>query len=81
LRLAQRLSHAVSELHDCVESHPRLRGGIPCIKGTRVTAAQIVAQIAEGESIDEIAVDMSIDRDLLSRFIGAVSIILDRAPE
>jgi uncharacterized protein (DUF433 family) len=49
--------------------------------GPRITAAQIVAQIAEGESIDEIARDLSLDREILSRFVGAISVVLDRAPE
>ncbi len=79
-KLALRWSHAIALVGDCVETHPGLRGGIPCLKGTRVTVAQILAQLADGESIDEIADDMSLDRESLAKFLNALSIILDRIP-
>ncbi len=38
-------------------SHPELRGGEPCIKGTRIPVSMIVASMAEGmfrrEILDE----------------------------
>ena len=35
-------------------SHPELRGGEPCIKGTRIPVSMIVASMAEGMSRQEI---------------------------
>jgi len=37
-----------------VFSHPELRGGEPCIKGTRIPVSMIVASMAEGMSRREI---------------------------
>ncbi len=37
-----------------VFSHPDLRGGEPCIKGTRIPVSTIVASMAEGMSRQEI---------------------------
>jgi uncharacterized protein (DUF433 family) len=37
-----------------VFSHPQLRGGEPCIKGTRIPVSMIVASMAEGMSRREI---------------------------
>ncbi|PKN30477.1 MAG: hypothetical protein CVU64_03275 [Deltaproteobacteria bacterium HGW-Deltaproteobacteria-21] len=37
-----------------VFSHPQLRGGEPCIKGTRIPVSMIVASVAEGMSRREI---------------------------
>jgi uncharacterized protein (DUF433 family) len=37
-----------------VFSHPELRGGEPCIKGTRIPISMIVASMAEGMSRREI---------------------------
>lgn len=79
-RLALRWTHAISLIGECVDSQTGLRGGIPCLKGTRVTLAQILAQLADGESIDDIATDLALDRESLARFLNALSIILDRAP-
>ena len=35
-------------LMERISSHPDLRGGEPCIKGTRIPVSAIVASIAEG---------------------------------
>jgi uncharacterized protein (DUF433 family) len=40
-----------------ISSDPNVMAGTPCIKGTRVTVANIVRQIAAGRSIEEICKD------------------------
>ena len=42
-------------MHDRIEINPRIRNGEPVIKGTRVPVARLVAELADGTSVDEIA--------------------------
>jgi uncharacterized protein (DUF433 family) len=79
--LAVRWRHAIQLLRASIDTDPKLRSGLPCIKGTRITASQVLAQLAEGDSISEIADDMSIDQEMLKSFLDALSIILDRPHE
>ena len=44
-------------LHPEITADPKVMTGMPCIKGTRVTVANIVRQIAAGRSPDEICRD------------------------
>ena len=77
-RLAQRWSQAVALLRESVVFRENLRSGVPCLSGTRLTVAQIIAQLAEGESIDELAEDMEIDREMVVKFLNGLSMILNR---
>ena len=43
--------------HLHITSDPRVMTGMPCIKGTRITVANIVRQIAAGRTTDEICAD------------------------
>lgn len=43
--------------HPKISADPQVMTGMPCIKGTRVTVANIVRQIAAGRSTDEICRD------------------------
>jgi len=36
--------------HPCITADPKVMTGVPCIKGTRVTVANIVRQIAVGRT-------------------------------
>ena len=44
-------------LHPEITADPKVMTGMPCIKGTRVTVANIVRQIAAGRSPDDICRD------------------------
>ncbi len=37
--------------------HPKVMGGKPCIRGTRVTVGMIVSELAAGRSIEELLAD------------------------
>ena len=39
--------------HPCITADPKVMSGMPCIRGTRVTVANIVRQIAAGRSPEE----------------------------
>lgn len=43
--------------HPGITADPKVMTGMPCIKGTRVTVANIVRQIAAGRSSDDICRD------------------------
>jgi uncharacterized protein (DUF433 family) len=43
--------------HPHIVSDPRVMTGVPCIKGTRVTVANIVRQVAAGRTTEEICND------------------------
>ncbi len=43
--------------HPGITADPKVMTGLPCIRGTRVTVANIVRQIAAGRSPDEICHD------------------------
>ena len=43
--------------HPEITADPHVMTGMPCIKGTRVTVANIVRQIAAGRTPDEICAD------------------------
>lgn len=43
--------------HPEISADPNVMNGLPCIKGTRITVANIVRQLAAGRSIEEICSD------------------------
>ena len=43
--------------HPHITADPKVMTGMPCIKGTRVTVANVVRQIAVGRSPEEICSD------------------------
>lgn len=43
--------------HPGITADPKVMTGVPCIKGTRVTVANVVRQMAAGRSRDEICRD------------------------
>lgn len=40
-----------------IESVPGIKGGLPVIKGTRITVHSVLARLAHGDSLDEIAAE------------------------
>ncbi len=47
--------------------------GKPVLPGTRFPAAQVVAQIASGDSVDDIADNFELDKDLIVNFLNALA--------
>ncbi len=76
--LAERTAYASLVLRECVEVDPKRRGGIPVLKGTRFTLAQLLAELAEGRSLPRIAEDFELDLQTLEQFMRGLSICLDR---
>ena len=76
--LSERTLYASRELHDCVEFNPDKLGGVPVLKGTRMSLAQILAELAEGRSTAEVADDFELDAALVKRFVSGLAVGLDR---
>lgn len=70
--------HAASLMQDCVIVRKHLMSGMPCLAGTRLTLSQIAAQLSAGDSIDDIAEEMEVDRDLLEKLMNGLAIIFSR---
>jgi len=45
--------------HDRISVNPAVRGGKPCVKGTRITVYDVLEYLAGGMSEDEILSDFS----------------------
>ena len=43
--------------HPEISADPKVMTGMPCIKGTRVTVANVLRQVAAGRTVDEICRD------------------------
>lgn len=76
--LAEHVKSAPSVLCDCVEVNPNKRGGIPVLKGTRFTVAQLFAELADGRSVIELAEAFELDLDNMKALLQGFSTHLDR---
>ncbi len=56
-RLSQRYNGNAMNYHERIIRDPRVVGGEPIVKGTRVTLRTVLASLAEGASIAEILAD------------------------
>ena len=76
--IADRMNYAISLLSSSVEVDSDIRSGIPVFRGTRVPVSQVLAEIADGSTVDEIADDLDIDADAIRGFIECISVVVDR---
>ncbi len=76
--LAERMRWAASALRDCVEVNPNKRGGIPVLKGTRFTIAQLFAELADGRNVVDVAEAFELDLDSVKTLLQGLSTHLDR---
>jgi|OpeIllAssembly_1097287.scaffolds.fasta_scaffold763392_1 uncharacterized protein (DUF433 family) len=76
--LTQRAQYATRELSDCVEWNADKLGGAPVLKGTRISVAQVLAELGEGQSAEEVAADFDLDVALVKRLVQGLAVCLDR---
>ena len=76
--LAERARSRLSMLRDCTEVNPKKCGGVPVLRGTRFSLAQVLAEIAEGRSVSEMAEDFELKPALIKEFLEGMAIVLDR---
>ena len=68
-------------LKDCVELHPDRAGGAPTIRGTRITVAQFLGELADGDNIGEIADRFRLDVHALEKILHGLSVCLPPSPK
>lgn len=61
-----------------VEITTTKRGGVPVLKGTRFTLAQLLAEISEGRSVQELAADFDLDIDIIKSYLESLAAYFDR---
>ena len=77
--LIQRTQFASRELDDCIELNENKMGGVPLLKGSRISVAQVLAEISEGQSVAEVAADFDLDVSLVQRLVQGLAVCLDRS--
>lgn len=70
--------HGGERLHDCVSIDPEVRGGLPVLKGTRFTAAEALAELAECGHIEDVAKNFDLEGDSIRDLLNGLSLILNR---
>lgn len=60
-----------------LESDPERQGGKPVLKGTRFTAAQVLAEIATGYSPHDVADDLDLRRSQVDLFLRELSTFIN----
>ena len=76
--LTQRAQYATRERGDCVEWNTNKLGGAPVLKGTRISVAQVLAELGEGQSAEEVAADFDLDVVLVKKTVQGLAVCLDR---
>lgn len=76
--IVERVWYALAELRECTESHPDKLSGVPVLRGTRFTLAQLLAELADGRNTQEIADAFTIEATLIERFLYGLSAYLNR---
>ncbi len=61
-------------LRNTVETDSGRCSGQPVLVGTRFPAAQIVGQIASGDSVDDLAENFDLDKELIVSFLDALAL-------
>src|SRR5688572_15078881 len=69
---------SVAALAEFVEVTPQRAGGSPVLKGTRFTLAQLLGQLGDGDSLNEVAENFDLDREQLSGVLHALAAHFDR---
>lgn len=77
-RFENRLRLAGAALRDCVEISSQKLGGIPVLRGTRFPVSQVLSQLADGDSVEEVAENFELDREQLTTLLHVLSAYLDR---
>ena len=65
-------------LREVTEINPKRRGGVPVLKGTRFTAAQALAELADSSGVNEVAQNFDIDSGTIRKLLEGLSLILMR---
>ena len=78
-RTVEQVRRALIAARDCIEASPTKLGGIPVLRGTRFSVAQLFAEMADGDSVSEIADNFELDVNQIAKLLHALSMYLDRS--
>lgn len=67
----------VMPLLDVVDIDPQKCGGVPVLKGTRVKVSLIIAELADGGNINELAEDMNLNKEDLKKLLECIATEFD----
>jgi uncharacterized protein (DUF433 family) len=67
-----------SLLREVLEINPNRHGGVPVLRGTRFTAGQVLAELAESESVSTIAENYDLNPQHIEDMLNGLSLILMR---
>ena len=70
---------ANNELKNLIEMQSEKRGGVPVFKGTGITIAQFIAELADDQNISDISKDFSLSIGKMRKLLHALAIILDKS--
>jgi uncharacterized protein (DUF433 family) len=76
--LSMRLTYAALMLRDLVDIDPEKASGIPVVCGTRFKISQLLAELADGNSVSKVAKEYRLDLRRLQDILHGLSICLDR---
>lgn len=61
-----------------VEVDPKRRGGVPVLRGTRVTVAEALAEIAESAAIQDVADNFDLGSEQLKEVVNGLSLLMNQ---
>lgn len=76
--VAERLATAIQLLNDSIEIDADVLSGVPVVRGTRISVARVLAEVADNPTLSAIADNLEIDVQSLKNIIEGISICLDR---
>ena len=68
----------LQELSEVVVCNPRIKGGVPVMRGTRFTASQVIAEIADSDAVSELCENLSLSQDDVTGLLNGISMLLMR---
>jgi uncharacterized protein (DUF433 family) len=71
------MHYAVALLDSSVTIDADVRGGVAVLKNTRIPISRILAELADGQNVDQIADSLEIDPKPIRDFLNGLSIRLD----
>lgn len=76
--LVQRLYIGMQMLQESVDIDPDKRHGIPVLKGTRFKAGQVLAQLADGDSVESLARELRLNQQTIVDFLHSLAILINQ---
>ncbi|WP_082483776.1 DUF433 domain-containing protein [Methylobacterium sp. Leaf87] len=65
-------------LKDTVDIDRSVRGGVPVLKGTRFTIAQLLAELSETRGPDEIAENFDLSADQIRNLLNGLAMLMNK---